>query len=299
MLGLPAPTAASGLTELAAIAALSLLLGLALAQPALRSTETKLVRTDAEVYFVLDTSRSMLAAESARGPTRLDRAREAAARLRTAVPDVRAGLASMTDRLLPHLFPTADAAAFAATLSRAIAIEQPPPLYSAIVATDLGSLAGLRQGYYAPGDRRRVAIVLTDGESRSFNAASVGRALDGNRPIDLVVVRFWSSSERVFRGNGVPEAGYHPTPQSQTEVDQLVGAAGGRSFDASHLGDATAAIRADLGTGPERPVGRKESARALAPYVGIAALLPLLLLLRRRNLPERSLGGRRGSRATV
>ena len=63
-------------------------------------------------------------ASSAPGePTRLVRARAAVMRVRRTVPDVPAGLAGLTDRVLPYLFPTVDAAGFAETLRLSVAVE--------------------------------------------------------------------------------------------------------------------------------------------------------------------------------
>ena len=61
-----------------------------------------------EVVVVLDTSRSMLASASPGAPTRFERAVGFGAALRSRVGDVPFGLASFTDRVLPHLFPTLD-----------------------------------------------------------------------------------------------------------------------------------------------------------------------------------------------
>ena len=49
------------------------------------------MRSDAEAYIVLDVSRSMLAAEEDGAPTRLLRARRAAARVRGDLADVPSG----------------------------------------------------------------------------------------------------------------------------------------------------------------------------------------------------------------
>ena len=84
-------------------------------------------RRDVQVLFVLDVSRSMAASAHLRSPTRLDRAAAAAERLRAAVPTVPAGIASLTDRVLPNLLPVPDAAGFARVLDQGVSIENPPP----------------------------------------------------------------------------------------------------------------------------------------------------------------------------
>ena len=121
---------APGRGAIATIAAVCLaggLLALAAARPVVNETHARYLRTDAEAFFAIDISRSMLAAPSRTAPDRLDRARRAAGTLRNAIPDVPSGVASFTDRLLPNLFPTSDPGAFAATVDRAVGIERPPP----------------------------------------------------------------------------------------------------------------------------------------------------------------------------
>src|SRR3954451_13477788 len=95
------PTVRSRVPTVTALAAVPVLLGLALAQPVLRSEQTHHVRRDAEAFFVFDTSRSMLAARGPAAPTRLTRAARAALQIHAALPDVPAGVATMTDRVLP------------------------------------------------------------------------------------------------------------------------------------------------------------------------------------------------------
>jgi hypothetical protein len=87
----PPPRAA-----VAAVAAVAVLLGLAATQPVLAMEHGGLVRTDAEVYVVLDTSRSMLASSDPEADNRFERAQAVALRLRSALDDVPVGVASLT-----------------------------------------------------------------------------------------------------------------------------------------------------------------------------------------------------------
>src|SRR5271154_4349664 len=73
-LRLPAPPPTRVLSKALMLAAVVALLGLAAAQPALRTTTTTHVRTDAQVMFVIDTSRSMLASKGPNGTKRLAKA---------------------------------------------------------------------------------------------------------------------------------------------------------------------------------------------------------------------------------
>src|SRR5262245_48532618 len=161
VLGLePRPSWSVGI-DVAALLAVGLLLGIAAAQPVVSEVRSTTGRTDAEAIVVFDTSRSMLARRSASAPTRLERARDVAKRLRAELPEVPIGVASLTDRLLPHLFPTVSATAFTSTIDRAIQIESPPPERRALRATAFGALADLgRQNFFDSSTRTRIGIVL-------------------------------------------------------------------------------------------------------------------------------------------
>lgn len=273
--------------RVAAAVALSLaavLLGVAASRPVVRETQTRYVRTDAEAIFALDISRSMLAAASPAGPTRLARAKAAAESLRAAIPDVPAGVASFTDRPLPNLFPTADEAVFAATVGRSVGIERPPPGGSALTVTTFDALTALGgDEYFTPGRRRRLLVILTDAESADFDASRL-RATLGRAPgLRTVLVRIGSSRERVFGREGLPEADFRPQPTAQA-VKSFVQATGARAFDESRLGRAAAAVREDVGRGPSVRIGTVSSSTDLAPFLVLAAFAPLGLVLRLRNV---------------
>lgn len=282
LLRLRAPGPQGLRTIVATLAAVPLLLGVAAAQPAVRTQHGTRLRTDAQAIFVLDVSRSMSAAAEPRGRSRLARAREAALRLHSELTEIPSGVATLTDRVLPDLFPVGDAAAFASTVQH-IGIEQPPPQSIAVNATTLAPLADVAtQGYYTPGSRHRLLVVLTDGESQSFSAAAVARALRSGPGVSLVLVRIWAEDERVFGASGQPES-YRPDPESGPALESLAVTTGGRVFAESDLGAATAFARSALGTGPTTARGREVRTTPLAPYLAAAALVPLLFVLRRRN----------------
>lgn len=298
VLGLPAPSTGGRLAVVCGIVGVALLLGLAAAQPVLRSTSSVAVRTDAEVYFVLDNSRSMLAARSSGTPTRIARARDEAIRLREELRDVPAGVATMNDHLLPHLLPSPDPAVFEQTVRRAVQVNEPPPASTAVTATTLGALAALgTQNYFAPSARKRLAIVLTDGESRPFDVQATARALARRPGVDLILVHVSSPDEAVYDEGGRPEQGYHGDPASGEIVAGLARATGGSSFGEGRIGAVAAAARAALGTGSTRPVGRTTSTTSLAPYAALAALLPLLLVVAGGRLPRLLPTGLRRQRA--
>jgi hypothetical protein len=284
MLGLRPPGRRWTLATIAAICLSGALLALAVARPVVNDTHARYLRTDAEAFFAIDTSRSMLAARSSTGPDRLDRAKQAAEKLRAAIPDVPAGVASFTDRLLPNLFPTSDPIVFANTVQRAVGIERPPPGGSELTVTTFDALdAVTKDAYFTPGRRRLLLVVLTDAESKDFDAAKLRATLGRESDLHTVLVHVGSSRERVFGREGLPEADYRPEDTAPT-VRRFVAATGARAFDESNLGAAAAALRTDAGHGSHVRLGSESDTTEVAPYLVLAAFFPLGLLLWRRNL---------------
>jgi hypothetical protein len=303
LLRLPPPRSRSRATVLA-VAAVPLLLGLAAAGPALRKHVGRKIRTDAQAMFVFDTSRSMAASSGYGAPTRFAQAQSAGIRLRRAIADVPSGVASFTTVLIPHLFATADEAAFNTTVDEAIGVEKPPPPFFrfGVSGTSFGPIAGLRdQGYFNPRIEHRFAVVLTDGESGPFDPNALNQSLTGTqrlaafpgRPIfapeaavSLLVVRVGTPDDRIYRGPQSIEAAYRPNPRADANAESLAGATHGRAFAVTDLSAASAALRQLVG--PER--GARQGVRTktitLAPYVVLFAFLPLGLVIRRRNLAK-------------
>ena len=276
VLGLSAPAGTRRWGRPVAVLATVALLGLAASQPVLRSSSSIQVRTDAQALFVIDVSRSMLASRAPGAATRISRARDDAIRLRDALIDVPSGVATLTDRVLPDLLPLPDRDSFEQTVRRAVQIDNPPPESDAVTATTLGALGALgTQSFFSPAARHRVAIVLTDGESRQFDASQTAQALRGVTPI---FIRIGSTRENVFVG-GRPESAYHPDASSTDQLGALAEATRTRTIREGDLGAAVRAVRTSLGRGPTRREGLTSSTRALAPYAALAALVPLLLLL--------------------
>jgi hypothetical protein len=258
--------------------AVTLLLALAATQPAVARPERRSVRTDAAVYVVVDVSRSMLASHGASGATRLARARADAVRIRAGLPGVPVGLATLTDRVLPLLFPSADQAAFDSTVRAAIRVQEPPPLELQPNATAFTALSALgTEGFFTAAQRRRAVVLLTDGESQPFDAGAVAQALRA----PVVVERIWDRADRISTGFRI-DASYRPDPQSATLAADLASATGGRV--ASSPGAAAAEARRALGTGASRPLPSGVRRTPLAPWVALVAVAPLGLLLRRRLL---------------
>lgn len=281
-LRLPAPPAVSRAPLVLGLVAVVALLAVAAAQPAVRTRTTATVRTDAEAMFVIDVSRSMLASGSPSGATRLDRARRDAVQLRAEIPETPSGVATMTDRVLPSLLPNPDLGVFDQTVEHAIVANEPPPEDQSVVATTFGALGAIdTQNYFSPSAKERLVVVLTDGESRAFDATRVAAALGEGRGVHLVLVRVWKPAEAVYDA-GRREPGYHENPAGGALVRSLADAAGGKAFGEGQLQAAGRAERAALGSGPTVSAGKSERTRTLAPFVALAALLPLLLVVGRR-----------------
>jgi hypothetical protein len=277
LLGVEQPQHPAWLVPGAALVAFAGLLALAAAQPALTDRRVTPVRTDAEAFFLLDVSRSMLAGRG--DETRLHRARVTALALRREIAEVPAGLASLTDRALPHLYPTPDPETFAETLSRTIEIEHPPPYIGGVRATSLEPLEEFAgPNFFSRRASRRLLVVLTDGESVGVDPALMQLAMAEGTPYELVLVQVWHEADRI-RGDR-----YRPDPASAAELAELASGLDAEAMHGSRLNAARRAVRAAVGHGPTASRIESADTKPLAPYAAALALLPLGVLLRRRNL---------------
>jgi hypothetical protein len=138
------------------------------------------------------------------------------------------------------------------------------------------------QGFFSPEARHRVVVVLTDGESPDVGARAVASSFR-RADIEPVFVRFWGARERVYT-NGSPEPQYRPEPASAAILRSLAAATGGRELEEGDVAGVERQVRTDLGSGPAATVQEQRGSRlALAPYLAAIALLPLGLLLWRRD----------------
>lgn len=273
-LDLPEPPLHTLLARPIALACLFGLLGLAAAQPALRLQHERTMRTDVQVIVALDSSRSMLAASAPGRPERWQRARAFARRLQAELPGVPMGLSSLTNRLLPYLFPTSDPRAYQLVLDEAYGIERPPPALTLdkwiTVFDPLDEVVARR--FFSPRTRTRVLVLLSDAEAHAFDARAVLQHLEraGTTP---VVVRFWHPGERIFRRGA---ESYHAT---QPDALATLRGAGWPAFSETQLGAAARFIRAAVGSGPLARVGYARETTQLGPLLALAAFAPLLLLV--------------------
>ena len=281
-LGLVEPPSSRLVVTLATMIAAGTFLGVAAAQPVVERTTEAHTRTDAEAFVVVDISRSMLARRGVDGEERIERAKRIAREVRSSLGDVRFGVVSLTDRVLPHLFPSTDADVFEATLERSLGIEQPPPRSSlATSATRLDALAAIRTlRFFSPLSRKRLLVVLTDGETQPVSGARLGALLRRPPAIETVFVHLWDPDERVYTGN-IPEAQYRPDLAARAILDGIAKSVGGSVYAESDVTPATRKAEDLLGSGPTVVRGEEAGRVPLAPYLAAAALAPLALLLRR------------------
>lgn len=274
VLGLPEPRPAAHFARPVALACVFGLLGLAATHPSLRLQRERTVRTDVQVVVVLDSSRSMLAAPARGRPERWQRAAAFAGRLQRELPGVPMGLSSLTNRLLPYLFPTNDPRAYQLVLQEAYGIQKPPPALTidrwVTTFDSLGEETVHR--FFSPDVHKRVLVVLSDAETRPFEARTVLRQLEqaGTTP---VVVRFWQRGERIFQLGSESYRATEPGALSALRD------AGWPAFSESQLGAAVQRIRAAVGTGPLARVGYAQDDVELAPWIALAAFVPLLALV--------------------
>lgn len=269
----------------AAIGLVGLFLGLAAAQPVVSGIRPLQGRTDAEVIVVFDITKSMTAAAEVGAKTRFERAIDAAKRLRASLPTVPVGVATITDRTLPHLFPTTSTNAFTATLDNAVGIERPPPdRLGRGRITSLGALSTLgTHNFFSRAAKKRVAVVFTDGESVQFDRGTLFARFFRGR-VSPVFVHVWGPEERVFTRDGVPERLYRPDPTSRDVLDELAELLRGETVAEDEIDVALRAVQRRIGKGRLAKRGEELQATELAPHAAFAALLPLAFLLWRRNL---------------
>jgi VWA domain-containing protein len=260
----------------AAIAAALALVAVAAAQPTIASTGGRSSERTGQVFVVVDTSTSMRAGR----PTRYARATAAALRIRDDLIATPVGLASVTDRVLPHIFPTIDRDDYLATLRQAMGVDRPPPSKARRQASSFAALAEIGSArFFMDTVGQRVAVLLTDGESRPFDPGTVARALE-RAHVRLVIVRFWNAAERIA-GDPVYRADTSSAVQAQALATQMHSG----TYDEEHVGDAVRAVRRALGNQHQKlPPRAASTSRPLAPFAMLAALVPLSLLVWRRNI---------------
>jgi hypothetical protein len=287
-LQLPHPPVRAHVASLLSLVAIGVLLALAATQPVLARVTPRQVRSDAQVYAVFDVSLSMAAASGAAAPTRLERAKRLALRLRSALPDVPVGVTSFAVRTVPHLFPTLDEAVFAAVVDESVQILEPPAPSGSrpgLRVTDLASIAELgAKGYFAKEAKHRLVVVFTDGESERVFPESIAVAFRGPPRVRAIFVGISEAREEIHLPEGGIDPNYETDPTGVRLLDELAVATGGEAFSEHDRDGIVGRARADLGRGRTTSQGRNRSRTPLAPWLVLVAAVPLGIVLRRRNL---------------
>jgi hypothetical protein len=286
-LALAAPSGLRRLVRPLALAALFALLGAAAAQPAVRSQKEHAARSDAELFVVIDNSRSMLASTGPNGASRAARAVAFTRRLHAALPDVAIGIGSLTNRVLPYVFATTQDDAIRLVLSKSYGIERPPP--EVTIGAEISTFDALedvaQQEYFPRSVRKRVLVVLSDAETLPFRSRIVLSDLHLAH-IAPIVVRFWRPDERVYRPDGTLE---RYLPNAPDELTRLR-AAGWVAFDEGSLAQVLDTVVRTVGHGPISHVALERLDQPIAPYLALLALAPLLVLLAPLGLVHRPRG---------
>ena len=283
-LGLAPAGRASFVLDVALLGLVGTLVALSAAQPVVSRSEATHGRDGAEVLVVFDVTRSMLARRAPSEPTRLDRARGLAKRVRASIPDSRVGVASLTDRVLPHLFPSLGSNSFVSVVNKAIGIERPPPDRRANKATAFSALGDIgRTAFFQRETARRVMVVVSDGETLPVDLEALRERLVEGR-VSTIFVQVWRGDEAVFDANGERDPAYRPDRTGGRTLRRVAGALEAPVFNEGDVEGITAAVRERIGTGTLVPQGRQVVSRQLAPHALVAAFLPLALILYRRNV---------------
>jgi hypothetical protein len=191
------------------------------------------------------------------------------------VGEVPAGVATLTNRMMPLLFPTGDGRSVTAVIDHSLQIMQPPPVpYTTARESSLSALGlAADRSYFDPTARKRALVVFTDLDSDAFSLSGTLRILRAHR-IEPFVVRVARPGERVFDPSGRP---YAYRSISTVTVGGLRNA-GWHAFEEGQRAQLVAGIGNYLGDGPVGGGGVVESQQNLAPYAAVVALVLSALL---------------------
>jgi hypothetical protein len=226
----------------------------------------------------------MSASSGPRRPDRIAHALAAARRMHFALREIPSGIATMTDRVVPNIFPTGSEQVFTAALADTVGIERPPPKGLNETATTFASLdtfAGTN--FFSEDVTHRLVILFTDGETAPYFGGDLREALRPAPHTRFVIVRFGRTSDRIFVG-GKPDRAYRPDPSAAHSTSALASTLGGRAYTEGNVDGAIKAARVFLGAGPLVGLGEGLHVVALARWLVLASLLPLAFLLWRRNI---------------
>ena len=266
-----------------ALTLLPMLVGVAAAQPVVVRHRSLGERSDAQAFFVFDTTLSMAARKAPGDPSRLERAVREAAQILPKLGDIPVGVVAMTDRALPELMPTPDQALVLRTLHLSVGINRPPPgeYYRGRVPTLQSLFPIANSNLYNPGVSHPILLVFTDGEPKPLES-TVGYALARGMPVHPLFVHVWAPGERIY-GHGPLDSKFVPDPNSGKVLAQFARLSHGHVFGENQLGDLVRTIRADVGNEPVHTSVLGYARVPLAPWFILAGVVPLAFLIYRRN----------------
>ena len=151
-------------------------------------------------------------------------------------------------------------------------------------ATTFEALEGLaKQNFFsASSTKSESVIVLTDGESRSFDPRPLVGGARYAEAIELYLVRFWHEDERVWQESGSSPSRYRPDPSSEAMLASLATGPRISTFGEAEIGGVRAAVERFFGEGPLVEAAVDRRATPLAPWLALASAVPLAFLLVRR-----------------
>ena len=201
----------------------------------------------------------MQAAGTPGDTVRLERARVLGREVHEALSDVPTGVATLTNRMMPLLFPTGDERGVTAVIDHSLRLMQPQPA---------APHRGPRQftGQRSPSQqtavtttrvrKKRVLVVFSDLDSDFFSLEGTLRLLRAQR-IEPFLVRVAAPGEQIFDAAGHPNA---YVSVSTVSVDGLRRARW-HAFEEYESARLVSEIRDYLGQGPVGAIGLVESQR--------------------------------------
>jgi hypothetical protein len=211
------------------------------------------------------------------------RGRAIAQDLAGGLTEIPVGVASLTDGLLPHLFPTTDRRVLAATLEKTLSVESPGPsrFYSGRATTFDALTAATNLNYFPQAAKKRVLVVLSDGETRPLDE-DLASAFRREPRVRTVFVHVWHPDERIYL-TGVAEFGYSADPRSETSLARVASMVDARVVAENDSAGLLRAVEELVRSGPT--VGRRHEGNRLAlmPWITLVASIPLAFVLSRRN----------------
>jgi Ca-activated chloride channel family protein len=265
-------------------------IGIALARPQWGVQEIAMQQAGEDIMFVMDCSRSMLASDVP--PNRLERSRLAVLQFVRRLGDRRVGLVAFAGQAFLQCPLTYDEDAFEEAL-RALDDKTIP-----VPGTDIGR--ALDEAYRAmdKNDRRKIIVLITDGEDLEKSGTRIATALAGEGVVVYAIgVGTSEGSEiRVANERGQMEfvrdtkGGIVRSRLDETTLRAVASVTHGNYFPLGPLGEGLTRVRleVDRNAGSESSLVQKSGVDRFHVPVGIALVFLVsesLLGTRRRKLP--------------